>query len=71
MTIELASGVEHELKLLAALQHRDIRELIEEALRQYLAAAAITDLDSFAVGETQAKLVGELRDIAEWPDTPA
>ncbi len=71
MTIELATSVAEELKLLATLQHRDIRVLIEEALRQYLEAAAITDLDSFAVGETQAKLVGELRDIAEWSDAPA
>ena len=71
MTIELATSMEKELKLLAALQHRDIRELIEEALRQYVEASSITDLDSFAVGETQAQLVGELRDFDAWPDTQA
>jgi hypothetical protein len=42
-------------------------ELFEEALRQYLVTASITDLDSFAVGETQAKLAGELGDNCSAP----
>jgi predicted transcriptional regulator len=65
MTIELPAGVEKELQYLAVVQHRHIGELVEEALRQYLEAAAISDLDSFAIGETQIKLAGELREIAK------
>jgi hypothetical protein len=65
MTIELPAGVEQELKHLAVTQRRDIGELVEEAIRQYLEADAITDLDSCAIGETQVKLSSELRDVAE------
>lgn len=65
MTVELPAGAEKELEQLAVVQHRDISELVEEAIRQYLEAAAINDLDSFAIGETQIKLAGELREIAK------
>jgi len=66
MTIELPASVEKELNHLAVMQHRDIDELVEEAVRQYLEAAAISDLDSSAIGEAQVKLAGELRDVNEW-----
>lgn len=62
MTIELSASIERELRNLAVLQSRDVCELVEEAVRQYLEAAAITDLDTADVAETQAALAGELRD---------
>jgi predicted transcriptional regulator len=66
MTIDLASVVEEQLRDLAKRQNRDIAELIEDAIRQYLEAAAITDLDPNQVAETQAKLLSELPPISKW-----
>jgi predicted transcriptional regulator len=66
MTIDLPSVVEEQLRDLAKRQNRDIAELIEDAVRQYLEAAAITDLDPNQVAETQAKLVSELPPISKW-----
>jgi hypothetical protein len=53
MTIDLPSVVEEQLRDLAKKQNRDIAELIEDAIRQYLEAATITDLDPNQVAETQ------------------
>ena len=66
MSIELPGGVEEQLRTLAARQGRDVRALVEEAIRQYLEAAAITDVDADAVAEAQAALVGELPRIPDW-----
>jgi predicted transcriptional regulator len=66
MTIDLPSVVEEQLRDLAKRQNRDIAELIEDAIRQYLEAAAITDLDPNQVAETQAKLLSELSPISKW-----
>ena len=66
MTIDLPSVVEEQLCDLAKRQNRDIAELIEDAIRQYLEAAAITDLDPNQVAETQAKLLSELSPISKW-----
>jgi len=63
MTIDFPATLEKELHDLAVMQSRDIGEIVEEAVRQYLEAAAITDLDSDQVGETQVALAGELRGI--------
>ena len=52
MTIDLPSVVEDQLRDLAKRQNRDIAELIEDAVRQYLAAAAITDVDPNQVAGT-------------------
>lgn len=68
MTIELPATVERELRDLAMTQSRDVDEIVEEAVRQYLEASAITDLDSDQIAETQAKLIGELQGIPEWKD---
>ena len=65
MTIDLPSVVEEQLCDLAKRQNRDIAELIEDAIRQYLEAAAITDLDPNQVAETQAKLLSELSPISK------
>jgi hypothetical protein len=66
MAIDLPSVVEEQLRDLAKRQNRDIAELIEDAVRQYPEAAAITDVDPTQVGETQAKLLGELPPISKW-----
>jgi len=66
MTIDLPSVVEEQLRDLAKRQNRDIAELIQEAVRQYLEAAAITDIDPNEVAETQAELLSELPPISKW-----
>ena len=66
MTIDLPTVIEEQLRDLAKRQNRDIAELIEDAVRQYLETAAITDLEPNQVAETQAKLLGELPPISKW-----
>ena len=66
MTIDLPIVVEEQLRDLAKRQNRDMAELIEDAVRQYLDAAAITDVDPNQVAETQAKLLTELPPISKW-----
>lgn len=66
MTIDLPSVVQKQLRDLAKRQNRDIAELIEDAVRQYLEAAAITDVDPNQVAETQAQLLSELPPISKW-----
>jgi hypothetical protein len=66
MTIELTGRVEEQLRDLAGKQGRDIGVLVEEAVQDYLDAAAITDLDSSAVAETQMALLGELHEVPGW-----
>ena len=66
MTIELPSIVEEQLRNLALKQGREVRALVEDALRQYLESAAITDLDPTQIAETQAGLLAELPKITGW-----
>ena len=66
MTIELPGSVEEQLRNLAAQQGRDVHALVEEALRQYLASAALTDLDASQVADAQAALLGELPNLPGW-----
>ncbi len=66
MSIELPNSVEEQLRNLAAKQGRDVRTLVEEAVRQYLEAVAIADLDAAQVAETQTKLLGELTHVSGW-----
>jgi len=68
MTIELPARVEEELRVLAVTQSRDMGEILEDAIRLYIEASAITDLGAAEVAETQVALVGELRGIEEWKD---
>jgi len=63
MTVELSRKVEEQLRGLAASQGREVDALVEEALLEYLEAAAITDLDEAEVAETQVALVGELSEV--------
>jgi predicted transcriptional regulator len=66
MTIELPGNVEEPLRNLAERQNRDIGVLLEEAVRQYLEAEAITDLDPSQVAEAQLALAGELQGVVPW-----
>ena len=66
MHIELPAGGEARLRALASRQGRDIKALLEEAVQQYLDAAAITDVESDLIAETQAALVAELPPVDEW-----
>lgn len=68
MTVELPARVEQELRGLAVAQRRDMADILEDAIRLYLEASAITDLGSAEVAEAQAALIGELRGIDEWKE---
>jgi predicted transcriptional regulator len=66
VSIELSGSVEEQLRNLAARQGRDVAALVEDAVRQYLEAAAITDLEPSEVAEAQAALLGELPGVPAW-----
>jgi hypothetical protein len=70
MTIELIGNVEEQLRDLAVRQGRDIGALVEEAVREYIVTASITDLDGSEVAETQTALLDELRGIPGWTGLP-
>ena len=54
---------EQELRRLAGRQGRALAEVVEAALRSYIEAEAITDVESADVAATQSALVSELTDI--------
>lgn len=60
MILPLSPKTEAELQRLAEQQGRDVRTLAEEAIRQYLDAANITDLSPDQVGDLQMRLAPEL-----------
>ena len=60
MSIDLPGSVEEQLRTLAAKQGRDVRALVEEAIRQYLDATAITDVHANDIAEAQTTLLPEL-----------
>ncbi|MBI3248183.1 MAG: hypothetical protein HYZ50_16885 [Deltaproteobacteria bacterium] len=66
MSIELPIGVEEQLRSLAATQGRNVVALVEEAVRQYIEAAAITDVEADEVANAQAALIVELPNISDW-----
>jgi len=66
VSIELPNGTEAKLRGLAAKQGREMRAVVEEAIRQYLETVAITDLDAADVAETQAAMLGELPRPVGW-----
>jgi len=68
MMIELPASVEEQLRDLADKQGRNVHVLVEEAIRQYLEALAITDLDVVDIAEAQVALVRELPDVPAWKD---
>lgn len=68
MIIDLPRTVEERLQDLAARQGREIDEIVEEAISDYLVATSITDLSPEEVAEAQEALISELRDVPEWKD---
>ena len=70
MTIELIGNMEEQLRDLAVRQGRDIGALVEEAVREYIVTASISDLDGSEVAETQTALLDELREIPGWTGLP-
>jgi len=52
-------------------QGGDVPTLVEDAVRQYLEFAAITDIDANQLAEAQAALIGELPKISGWKDDNA
>ena len=66
VSIELTESAEKQLRNLAAKQGRDVRALVEEALRQYLESASITDLEPTQIAEAQAALPGDLPHVSNW-----
>lgn len=71
MTIELPRVVEDELRDLAKKQNRDLTEIVEAAVRQYLDAVAITDIGPGDVAATQEKLLAELPTTGKWDSNNA
>ena len=55
-----------QLRDLAKRQNRDVAELIEDAVRQYLESATITDVDATQIATTQAALMSELPPVSKW-----
>jgi len=68
MTINLPADIEEGLRDLATRQGRKVSLLVQEAVRDYVEAANITDLTSAEVGEVQLALLGELVGVPEWKD---
>ncbi len=66
VSIDLPGAVEEQLRTLAEKQGRDIGAIVEDAIRQYLDAAAITDLTGDEIAATQAALLGELPRVPDW-----
>jgi predicted transcriptional regulator len=66
VSIDLPISVEAQLRRLAERQRRDVRAVVEEAIRLYLEAAAITDVDPGDLAETQAAMLVELPPIPDW-----
>lgn len=60
MTIEVPDAIEQRLRDLASKQGRDLELVVEEALREYLDAAAITDVGASEIVQTQSELVRDL-----------
>lgn len=66
MLIEVAGNIEEQLRDLAFKQGKEVSVLVKDAIREYLEAMAITDLDAADVAAAQVALAGELRGIAAW-----
>ncbi len=64
MAVELTGSMEAQLRDLASKQGRNVGLLIEEAVRTYLEAVAITDLEPADVAETQEALVTSTRTLS-------
>ncbi len=66
MTIQLQPELENEVRRLADERGRDVQAIVSEAVRQYIEAAAITDVTPEQVGQMQEAIVPEMSDIEGW-----
>lgn len=66
MIFEIDEVEVSQLSTLAARQGREVGALLHEAIREYLEAAATTDLSPGDIGEAQMALVGELSHLPSW-----
>ena len=71
MTIELSGRLVDRLRTLAARQGRAPQAVIEDAVREYLDAAEITDLQPADVAAAQQELFNELGTLDPWPESLA
>ena len=51
---------------MTARQKQNVGLLVEEAVRDYLEAVSITDLNAAEIAEAQEALLAELPDIPAW-----
>jgi len=68
MTVHLSGSLENELERLASLRGQGVEFLVEEAVRQYLDAAAITDVSPEDLAQTQAAMAAEIEGLSTWPE---
>jgi hypothetical protein len=68
MVIQVGDQIEQELRRPAGHQGRALADVVEAALRSYIEAEAITDIESTDIAATQLALLSELPEIegAEW-----
>ena len=66
MTIHVSTNLEAELRRLAGQTGRDLGSLVDEAIQQYLDAAAITDISPAEVAAARMNLAVELHDAPDW-----
>ena len=64
MVIQVDERIEQELRRLAGYQGRALADVVEAALRSYIDAEAITDLEPSDIAAAQIALLSELTDIA-------
>ena len=69
MVIQMNDQTEQELRRLAGRQGRALAEVVEAALRSYIEAEAMTDIESADVAATQSALMSELTGIDGPPET--
>jgi hypothetical protein len=63
MVIQVDDQIEQELRRLAGHQGRALADVVEAALRSYIEAEAITDIESTDIAATQLALLSELPEI--------
>jgi hypothetical protein len=68
MTVHLSGCIEDEIRRLAGLRGQGVDAIVEEAVRQYLDAMAITDVAGADLAATQIKLLDELTQPEAWPE---
>ncbi|NLX14663.1 MAG: hypothetical protein GXY44_13560 [Phycisphaerales bacterium] len=66
MVIQISPCLENELRRVASQRAQALDDIVAEAVRQYLDAAAITEVTPEDITATQEALLGELDDQPEW-----